>query len=61
MDTNTTSVDSDASRVRKPGLDFLNRNIQDYQRHKPVTFQEFLQLLNANPSGILRNIFQSIS
>ena len=40
-------------------LDFLNQNIKDYQRHKHVSFQEFLQLLNANPSRILRNIFQS--
>ncbi len=59
MDTNTSSVDSDAVESVTQALDFLNRNIQDYQRHKPVSFQEFLQLLNANPSRILRNIFQS--
>lgn len=57
--TNTSSVNSDAVDSVNQALDFLDRNIQDYQRHKPVSFQEFLQLLNANPSRILRNIFQS--
>ncbi|MDD4272631.1 MAG: serine protein kinase PrkA [Desulfobacter postgatei] len=59
MDTNTSSVDSDAIESVTQALEFLNQNIQDYQLHKPVSFQEFLQLLNANPSRILRNIFQS--
>ena len=59
MDTNTSSVDSDAVESVTHALDFLNQNIQDYQRHKPVPFQTFLQLLNANPSQILRTIFQS--
>lgn len=59
MDTNTSSVDSDAAESVTQALDFLNRNIQDYQRHKPISFQAFLQLLNADPSRILRNIFQS--
>ncbi|MCP3943177.1 MAG: serine protein kinase PrkA [Desulfobacteraceae bacterium] len=40
-------------------LELLNKNITDYQRLKPVTFQEFLSILNAKPSQILRNIFQS--
>ncbi len=59
MDTNTSSVDSGAVDSVSQALDFLNRNIQDYQRHKPVSFQTFLQLLNANPAQVLRNIFQS--
>ncbi|EIM65050.1 serine protein kinase PrkA [Desulfobacter postgatei] len=59
MDTNTSSVDSDAIESVTQALEFLNQNIQDYQLHKPVSFHEFLQLLNANPSRILRNIFQS--
>nr|WP_319493118.1 serine protein kinase PrkA [uncultured Desulfobacter sp.] len=59
MDTKTSSVDSDAAGSVIQALDFLDQNIKDYQRHKPVAFQEFLRLLNANPSGILRNIFQS--
>ena len=59
MDTNTSAVDSDAAESVSQALDFLNRNIQDHQRHKPISFQEFLQLLNANPSRILRNIFQA--
>ncbi len=40
-------------------LELLNNNITEYQRLKPVAFQEFLSILNANPSQILRNIFQS--
>ena len=59
MDTKTSSVDSDAVGSVSQALNFLDQHIQDYQRHKPVSFQEFLQLLNGNPSGILRNIFQS--
>lgn len=59
MDTNTSSVDSDAVESVTHALDFLNQNIQDYQRHKPVPFQTFLQILNAKPSQLLRTIFQS--
>jgi len=40
-------------------LELLNKNINDYQRLKPIAFQEFLSVLNAKPSQILRNIFQS--
>jgi predicted Ser/Thr protein kinase len=40
-------------------LSLLNKNIQDYQRLQPVSFETFLSMLNANPSRILRNIFQS--
>lgn len=40
-------------------LELLNKNITDYQRLKPIAFQEFLSVLNAKPSQILRNIFQS--
>ena len=40
-------------------LDLLDKNIIDYQRHAPVPFEEFLNILNANPSQVLRNIFQT--
>ncbi|WP_299981384.1 serine protein kinase PrkA [Desulfobacula sp.] len=40
-------------------LDLLDKNITDYQRLKPVPFEEFLNILNARPSRILRNIFQA--
>ncbi|MBU2455899.1 MAG: serine protein kinase PrkA, partial [Proteobacteria bacterium] len=40
-------------------LDLLDKNITDYQRLKPVPFDEFLNILNAKPSQILRNIFQA--
>lgn len=59
MNSNTGSVDSDAVDSVTQALDFLNRNIQDYQHHKPVSFQTFLQLLNAKPAQVFRNIFQS--
>jgi predicted Ser/Thr protein kinase len=40
-------------------LELLDKNIQDYQRLQPVTFDTFLNMLNTRPSRILRNIFQS--
>ncbi|MCF8112349.1 MAG: serine protein kinase PrkA [Desulfotignum sp.] len=40
-------------------LELLDKNIQDYQRLQPVSFDIFLNMLNTRPSQILRNIFQS--
>jgi len=40
-------------------LDLLDKNITDYQRLKPIPFEAFLNLLNAEPSQMLRNIFQT--
>ncbi|MBA3009984.1 MAG: serine protein kinase PrkA [Proteobacteria bacterium] len=40
-------------------LELLNTSITDYQRLKPIAFQEFLSILKVRPSQILRNIFQS--
>jgi predicted Ser/Thr protein kinase len=40
-------------------LDLLDKNISDYQRLAPVPFEEFLNILNAKPSQVLRNIFQT--
>jgi len=40
-------------------LDLLDKNITDYQRLTPIPFEEFLNILNTNPSQILRNIFQT--
>jgi predicted Ser/Thr protein kinase len=40
-------------------LSLLDKNIQDYQRLQPVSFDAFLNMLTVNPSRILRNIFQS--
>jgi predicted Ser/Thr protein kinase len=50
---------SSATESVDQALELLNKNITDYQRLKPIAFQEFLGLLNARPSQILRNIFQS--
>jgi predicted Ser/Thr protein kinase len=40
-------------------LDLLDENITDYQRLKPVPFDEFLNILTDEPSRILRNVFQT--
>ncbi len=48
---NTLSVDQT--------LELLDKSMTDYQRLKPVPFEEFLAILNAKPSQILRNIFQT--
>ncbi len=40
-------------------LELLDKNMTDYQRLKPVPFEEFLTILNTKPSQILRNIFQA--
>ncbi len=40
-------------------LNLLDKNIKDSHRLKPVHFEEFLTILTANPSQVLRNIFQT--
>lgn len=40
-------------------LDLLDENIIDYKRLKPIAFEEFLNILTANPSRVLRNVFQT--
>ncbi len=40
-------------------LDLLDKNITDYQRLKPVSFDIFLNFLTDNPSQVMRNIFQT--
>ncbi|MFA5902610.1 MAG: serine protein kinase PrkA [Desulfobacula sp.] len=40
-------------------LELLDKHMTDYQRLKPVPFEEFLAILNAKPYQILRNIFQT--
>ncbi len=40
-------------------LELLDKNLADYQRLKPVPFEEFLNILTENPSQVLRNIFQA--
>jgi predicted Ser/Thr protein kinase len=37
----------------------LDENIIDYKRLKPISFEEFLNVLTAQPSRVLRNIFQT--
>ncbi len=40
-------------------LDLLDKSITDFNRLKPIRFEEFLGLLTQDPSKILRNIFQT--
>ncbi len=40
-------------------IDLLDENIIDYKRLKPISFEEFLNILTAQPSRVLRNIFQA--
>ena len=40
-------------------IDLLDKNITDHQRLKPIPFDEFLNILTAEPSQVLRNIFQT--
>lgn len=40
-------------------LELLDKSITDYQRLKPVPFEDFLAILNTKPYQILRNIFQA--
>jgi predicted Ser/Thr protein kinase len=52
----TESVDTESV---DQALELLSKNITDSHRLKPIAFQDFLGVLKANPSQILRNIFQS--
>jgi predicted Ser/Thr protein kinase len=54
METNSNNISSVDQT-----LELLDTNIKDYQRLKPVPFEEFLRILTARPSQILRNIFQT--
>ncbi|MCA1792398.1 MAG: serine protein kinase PrkA [Desulfotignum sp.] len=54
MEDNTVSTES-----VDQALELLDKNIQDYQRLQPVSFEVFLNILKERPSHILRNIFQS--
>ncbi|MGD9733284.1 MAG: serine protein kinase PrkA [Desulfamplus sp.] len=39
-------------------IELLNSEIGDYERLKPITFKNFLALVEQRPSEILRNVFQ---
>lgn len=58
MEKNASPNESPNESVGQ-ALELLNKNITDYQRLKPIAFHEFLSVLKANPSQLLRNIFQS--
>jgi predicted Ser/Thr protein kinase len=39
-------------------VEYLSENIDAHPQNKPIPFEEFLQLVAANPQGIIRSIFQ---
>ncbi|MBF0203827.1 MAG: serine protein kinase PrkA [Desulfamplus sp.] len=45
------------TRAQK-AIDLLNVDIGDYERLKPITFKNFLGLVEARPAEMLRNVFQ---
>ena len=59
MNTSSSPSTDESRESVGQALDLLEKNIQDYQRLKPVSFEDFLNILNDRPSQILRNIFQS--
>ncbi len=59
MDTNSPTPDVSSAGPVDQALEFLNQNIKDYERLKPLSFQEFLNTLTLNPSRVLRNVFQA--
>ncbi len=46
-------------KIIDKAFDLLDKNIIDHKRLKPIPFEEFLNILTAEPSRILRNIFQA--
>ncbi|MCG8614924.1 MAG: serine protein kinase PrkA, partial [Desulfobacterales bacterium] len=59
MDNNSPTPDVSSAGPVDQALEFLDKNIQDYERLKPLSFEEFLNTLTQNPSGVLRNVFQA--
>jgi predicted Ser/Thr protein kinase len=42
----------------KNALERLEKSMSEQSRHEPISFQQFLNLLNENPSTIMRSVFQ---
>ncbi|MFH1156544.1 MAG: serine protein kinase PrkA [Pseudomonadota bacterium] len=57
MDKKALGMESDDTPVRQ-AVALLSRNNMDYERHKTISFYDFLDQVVKQPGRILRNIFQ---
>jgi hypothetical protein len=42
----------------KKAMQQVNHRLRERERHLPIPFEEFLDLLTSNPSAVIRNVFQ---
>ena len=42
----------------KKAMQQVNHRLRERERHLPIPFEEFLELLTSNPSAVIRNVFQ---
>jgi predicted Ser/Thr protein kinase len=40
-------------------LQHINRSVSGWNQREPIPFDEFLKVLTANPTGVIRNVFQT--
>ncbi|MBF0210031.1 MAG: serine protein kinase PrkA [Desulfamplus sp.] len=57
MTTQSLGIEYDKTRANE-AVELLNVEIGDYERLKPITFKNFLTLVETRPSDMLRNVFQ---
>ncbi len=57
MDKKSLGMASDVSPVQK-AVAFLNRDDSYYEKMKPLSFVQFLDLIEKKPGRVIRNIFQ---
>ncbi|GAB6144099.1 serine protein kinase PrkA [Desulfocicer niacini] len=57
MNKETLGMENNEQRV-KQALDFLNGDIGEYEKFKPITFTQYLDMVAKNPFRTIRNIFQ---
>lgn len=57
-DTNMVGIESTRSPVQE-AFDLLNSDTRDFERFKPISFLQFLDLVVEHPSRMIRNIFQA--
>ncbi len=57
MNKHSLGINKTSSPSRR-ALALLNRDNTDFEKLKPISFFQFLDLVEKNPSGMIRNIFQ---
>lgn len=45
----------------KKTMDFLDQSLGRHQHREPISFEKFLMKLTENPSGVIRNVFQTFN